>query len=112
MIPDKDAYIYLYQEQFYTFFYIKLTRELLQTTLSIYIEDDEKPYLSVFFGPDGRDYLGRLSCEEICKLIEDCPMKNILTTEYDDLIKFYPSLSRETYNMCRDLCKTQLDNYC
>ena len=112
MIPDKDAFIYLYQEQFYLFLYVKLTRELLQSALLTYIEDDEKPYLSIFFDPDGRDYLGRLSYEEICKLIEDCPMKNLLTTEYDDSIKYYPSLSSETYNRCRDLCKSQLDNYC
>ena len=39
-------------------------------------------------------------------------MKKLLTTEYDDLIKIYSSLSRDTYNRCKELCKTQLDNYC
>ena len=111
MFPYKNAYIYLHEEQIYTFLYIKLTKERLANALLTYVENEEKPYLSVFFDPDGRDFLGRLSSEEINQLIEECSMKNILTTTYDEMIKSFPNLSREIYNNCRDLCKSQLDKY-
>ena len=108
MIPEKDAYIYLNEDNINIFLYIKLTKERLQNALLTYVDTDEKPYLCVFFDEDYRDYLGRGNEKEIKKMIEECSMKNILTTSYDELILSFNNLSRGLYEEIKSTCEKQL----